>query len=142
LPACPTSAAADLFLRDLNAGATSLLSVAINGTAAGNALEDPPQFSPDGRYVAFLSSASTMVAGVPDLNGATDLFVRDRQAGATLLVSHNHRQPRRRLLRALPVDARWQRRDLRELQYRHGHRCCRFQQQQRPFHLEHPIPRD
>ena len=40
--------------------------------------------SADARYVAFESGASNLVQG--DGNGATDVFVRDRQA-ATLLVA-------------------------------------------------------
>ena len=41
--------------------------------------------SADGRYVAFVSSASNLVPG--DVNGMADLFVRDRQTGQTTLVS-------------------------------------------------------
>jgi Tol biopolymer transport system component len=41
--------------------------------------------SADGRYVAFESAASNLVAG--DGNGADDIFVRDRAAGTTLRVS-------------------------------------------------------
>ena len=37
--------------------------------------------SSDGRYVAFESAASNLVAG--DTNGFRDVFVRDRQTGAT-----------------------------------------------------------
>lgn len=78
----------DVFLRDLDAGTTSLASIALDGTAAGNATEDAPQFSPDGRYIGFLSTASNMVAGVTEANAFTDVFVRDRQTSTTLLVSH------------------------------------------------------
>src|SRR5207248_3288317 len=41
--------------------------------------------SADGRFVAFLSSASNLVGG--DTNGARDVFVRDRKAGKTRRVS-------------------------------------------------------
>src|SRR5439155_1734749 len=41
--------------------------------------------SADGRYVVFQSFASNLVSG--DANGLGDVFVRDRQSGATELVS-------------------------------------------------------
>jgi Tol biopolymer transport system component len=44
-----------------------------------------PAVSADGRYVAFVSLASNLVAG--DTNGDFDVFVRDRQGDSTTLVS-------------------------------------------------------
>lgn len=44
-----------------------------------------PAVSSTGRYVAFASSATNLVAG--DTNGERDVFVRDRQTGATTRVS-------------------------------------------------------
>ena len=41
--------------------------------------------SGDGRYVAFVSSATNLVAG--DTNGQSDIFVRDRRRAATVRVS-------------------------------------------------------
>jgi len=41
--------------------------------------------TPDGRYVAFISSASNLVPG--DTNGIPDIFVRDLVAGTNDLVS-------------------------------------------------------
>ena len=41
--------------------------------------------SADGRYVAFFSGSTRLVAG--DTNGLPDVFVRDRQAGTTQRVS-------------------------------------------------------
>ena len=41
--------------------------------------------TPDGRYVAFISSASNLVPG--DNNGSPDVFVRDLVAGTNYLVS-------------------------------------------------------
>jgi hypothetical protein len=40
-----------------------------------------PSLSGDGRYVAFISTSTNLVAG--DTNGFSDVFVRDRLAGAT-----------------------------------------------------------
>src|SRR5262249_15633693 len=49
--------------------------------------EDPGSASitPDGRYVAFTSSATNLVTD--DTNGHPDIFVRDRQNGTTELIS-------------------------------------------------------
>jgi Tol biopolymer transport system component len=47
-----------------------------------------PVLSADGRYAAFTSNAANLVAGVLDTNGTYDLFLRDRTAHTTTLVSH------------------------------------------------------
>ncbi len=44
--------------------------------------------SDDGRYVVFLSDADNLLAGVVDGNAAKDVFLYDRLAGTTVLVSH------------------------------------------------------
>jgi Tol biopolymer transport system component len=44
-----------------------------------------PSASADGRFVAFISSASNLVPG--DVNQRPDVFVRDHQLGTTILVS-------------------------------------------------------
>lgn len=79
-----TNNASDIFLGDLQAGTTELVSVAING-GWGNGDSTDPAITPDGRYVAFISAASNLVAG--DTNGIPDVFVRDTVAGTTTLVS-------------------------------------------------------
>ena len=48
----------------------------ITGTAAGRSVE--PVVSGDGRYVAFVSDATTLITGDPDVNANRDLFVYDR----------------------------------------------------------------
>jgi Tol biopolymer transport system component len=81
-----TNKARDVFVRDTKAGMTTRISVAAAGTEAdGNSFE--PAISADGRYVAFHSDASNLVPG--DNNGADDVFVKDRQTGATTRVSVN-----------------------------------------------------
>ncbi|MGE4164110.1 MAG: TolB family protein, partial [Vicinamibacterales bacterium] len=55
------------------------------GGAASNGDSSDATMTPDGRYVAFSSVASNLVAG--DTNGERDVFLRDRQAGTTVLVS-------------------------------------------------------
>src|SRR5262249_48833544 len=59
-------------------------SVATSGAQANN--DSPyPVISANGRYVAFFTFASNLVAG--DSNEAYDVFVRDRQDGTTERVS-------------------------------------------------------
>lgn len=63
----------DIFLRDLQAHTTALVSVGIGGEPA-NGWSGATSISDDGRYVAFDSEASNLVAG--DTNGVKDIFVR------------------------------------------------------------------
>jgi Tol biopolymer transport system component len=61
-----------------------------NGLANANSMSTDPSISADGRYVAFTSYASNLVAGYPKPTGAggsPDVFVRDLQTGITRLVS-------------------------------------------------------
>jgi len=74
----------DVFVRDLAAGTTELVSVDSNGVQ-GNGASYWPAISSDGRFVAFSSAATNLVAG--DTNGILDVFVHDRQAGTTERVS-------------------------------------------------------
>lgn len=60
------------------------ISVGPSGTE-GNGLSRRPFLGGGGRYVAFESIASNLVAG--DTNGVQDLFVRDRETGTTRRVS-------------------------------------------------------
>src|SRR5436190_1064825 len=75
-----TNGATDVFVRDRQTGMTARVSVASDGTQANN-VSTYPALSADGRFVAFQSAATNLVAG--DTNGATDVFVRDRQTGTT-----------------------------------------------------------
>jgi Tol biopolymer transport system component len=76
--------APDVFLHDRATGATSLVSVGIDGAAAlgesGSA-----SLSSDGRYVAFWSRAANVVSG--DTNGWDDVFVRDTVKQTTTRIS-------------------------------------------------------
>jgi len=73
-----------VFLRDRDAGTTVQVSVGTGGGPA-NGGSWGPSISADGRYVAFVSAASDLVAG--DTNNAHDIFVRDLQTGTTQRVS-------------------------------------------------------
>lgn len=88
----------DVYVRDLAAGTTSLVSVNAAGTDAGNlgAYDPFASFSPDGTLVAFSSASSDLV---PDdtntcaeppwttVQPCPDAFVHDLTTGATTLVS-------------------------------------------------------
>src|SRR6185295_2774815 len=74
----------DVFVRDRRTGTTTLVSCEPGGAAA-NGNSGTPVISADGRYVAFTSQASNLVAG--DSNGAVDVFVRDLAGGTTTIVS-------------------------------------------------------
>jgi len=92
-----TNGSRDVFVHDRQTGCTELVSVAYNGTQGNNA-SGVPFISADGRYVAFESFASNLVAG--DSNdfcsvdddglyddNCADIFVRDRVTGQTERVS-------------------------------------------------------
>jgi Tol biopolymer transport system component len=79
-----TNGVCDVFVRDLQAQTTERVSVSTGG-AQGNATSSLCAISGDGRYVAFQSSAQTLVAS--DTNGKWDVFLRDRDLGTTELVS-------------------------------------------------------
>lgn len=74
----------DVYVHDRQTGATALISVNRQGTAAAG-FAGPPALSADGRYVAFSSASSDLVAG--DENEFEDVFVHDRQTGQTTRVS-------------------------------------------------------
>src|SRR5216117_853098 len=73
-----------LWGRSADAQTTERVSVASGGTE-GNGASLSSALSADGRFVAFVSVATDLVAG--DTNGATDVFVRDRLTGTTERVS-------------------------------------------------------
>jgi hypothetical protein len=65
---------ADVFVRNMATGVTSMVSIHPDGTSlAGPSAQGA--ISGDGRFVAFYSDASNLVSG--DTNGFTDVFVRD-----------------------------------------------------------------
>jgi Tol biopolymer transport system component len=75
---------ANVFVRDLATGVTTLVSVGWNGGPA-NGNSGTPAISASGRYVAFESDASNLVRG--DRNWFRDVFVRDLVTGKTSRVS-------------------------------------------------------
>ena len=79
-----TNGVLDIFVRDLVAGTTERVSVATGGAQANDDSFNP-SISGDGRFVAFTSLATNLIAG--DSNGVVDVFVRDRLNGTTVRVS-------------------------------------------------------
>ncbi len=78
------SAVEDIFVRDLQAGTTTRVTV---DTAGGDADASTrhARISADGRHVVFASPASDLVSG--DGNGLEDVFVRDLDAHTTVRAS-------------------------------------------------------
>lgn len=80
-----TNGTNDVYVRDLVAGVTELISVSTAG-AAGNGSSFIELISADGRFVAFRSSADDLIPN--DTDGHTsNIFVRDRMLGTTEVVS-------------------------------------------------------
>ncbi len=82
-----TNADQDVFVRDTWYGTNDLVSVNVSGSRSGNRLSDAWSLTPDGRFVAFTSDASDLVAGVA--SGLGDVFVRDRVSRVTRCASLN-----------------------------------------------------
>lgn len=79
-----TNSSWDVFVHDRASGQTTRVSLTHSGAqASGHCAQ--PALSADGRFVAFHSNASNLVAG--DTNGVWDIFVRDLASGATQRVS-------------------------------------------------------
>ena len=84
LVAGDSNGAQDVFVHERQAATTTLVSIASDGTP-GNGRSYEPAISANGRFVAFRSAASTLVAG--DTNLYDDIFLRDTQAATTVRIS-------------------------------------------------------
>ncbi len=78
-----TNGKGDIFVRDTVTDTTEIVSVGGDGVL-GNGHSRTPSISDDGRFVAFVSAASNFVPGD---DFTSDVFVRDRQLGTTMIVS-------------------------------------------------------
>jgi Tol biopolymer transport system component len=79
-----TNGKRDIFVRDLQAGTTTRVSVNSSEQQA-NGESRAPVISDGGRFVAFYSEATNLVAG--DTNGEFDILLRDLVAGTTIRLS-------------------------------------------------------
>jgi Tol biopolymer transport system component len=79
-----TNGATDVFVRDRKNHTTERVSVSSAGVE-GNAASYNASISADGRFVAFYSLASNLIAA--DTNGTYDVFVHDRKTHTTQRVS-------------------------------------------------------
>ncbi len=93
LVAGDTNGVQDVFVYDRQTGQIEQVSVASDGTQ-GNNFSTSPSLSADGRWVAFHSHASNLVAGDTEecriedhVYNCVDVFVRDRLTGKTERVS-------------------------------------------------------
>jgi hypothetical protein len=75
-----TNEQVDVFVRDLRKGTTVRISTTEDGTEADEGCAWP-NISANGRYIAYRSSATTLVPG--DTNGVGDVFVFDRKRRTT-----------------------------------------------------------
>lgn len=84
----------DLFLSDLTAGTTSIVSTRAVDAAPDTAgdYSDQPSVSADGRFVVFESYANDLIAGVR-VDVTPNIYIRDRQLNKTTLVSRQYGLP-------------------------------------------------
>lgn len=74
----------DIYVYDLQAEQLSRVSVTPEGVSA-NGWNDDPWISANGRHVAFISTATNLIAD--DTNGYADIYVYDRETGLSHRVS-------------------------------------------------------
>jgi Tol biopolymer transport system component len=82
--------AADIFVRDLDSGVTTRVSVSSFGTE-GSSGSYTPAVSADGRYVVFESASLNLVEG--KTNVMKDVFLRDRLAASPVRLPATLRTP-------------------------------------------------
>jgi hypothetical protein len=80
-----TNSSTDIFVRDRDTNKTTRVSVSSSGAEANDGSYNAA-ISSGGRFVAFISDATNLVGGT-DLNGDSDVFVRDRVKHVTKRVS-------------------------------------------------------
>lgn len=78
-----TNRALDVFVRDVIAGTTTLVSVSSDGNGYGNADSHSPWLTTDGRHILFLSQATNLTTDVVS-SGSENLFWKDLQSGLTV----------------------------------------------------------
>ena len=85
LVANDTNGVVDGFMKDLVTGITTRITTTANGAQASGGDSSPTAISADGRFVAFISSATNLVTG--DTNGVQDGFIKDTISGTVTRVT-------------------------------------------------------
>ena len=90
-PGAAVPAGQQIYVRDRQTGLTSLVSVDNNvASNPGTGVSSAPSISADGRYVAFVSVATNLLApGIPAVAGQ-QIYIRDRQLGQSFLASQDN----------------------------------------------------
>lgn len=78
------NACSDVFVRNLSAATTQVVSTSSSSTL-GNRSSYSPDISQTGQYVVFQSRANNLIAS--DTNGYIDIFMKNLSTGATTLIS-------------------------------------------------------
>lgn len=81
-----TNGVSDIFLRDMQTGSTTCVSVNTSGAVA-NSDSINARISGDGRYVVFVSRATDLISG--KTSSTLDVFVRDMQTSTTIRISNS-----------------------------------------------------
>ncbi len=89
-PAVPTGQ--QIYVRDRQTGLTSLVSLDndLVSPNPGNGVSNVPSISADGRYVAFVSLATNLLAPDPVVLGGQQIYIHDRQLGQSSLASQDN----------------------------------------------------
>jgi hypothetical protein len=77
-----TNLSTDVFVRDMQTGVTTLVSAGAHASGS-----DSPVITPDGRYVAFLSTTSNLLTSISNI---VDVYVADLANSTNFCVSTNH----------------------------------------------------
>lgn len=80
-----TNGVVKLFLKNLSTGSTTLVSANVAGESSRGGTFNNVSLAPDGRYIAFDSSATDLHPA--DTSGILDVFVRDVVVGSNYLIS-------------------------------------------------------
>lgn len=79
----------DVFLRNIAAETTTLISVDTGGESSTTGGSDSGRISADGQFIGFNSTATDLVTGITDAASFSDVFLRDIGSSSTELVSIN-----------------------------------------------------
>ncbi len=89
-----TTGSSNVFLYDRTSGRNVLVSrSAVSPTHAGNGVSGQPSISAEGRFVAFQSEASNLITGQGGGEPSVNVFLYDRDAGRSVLVSRSVLSP-------------------------------------------------